>query len=117
MEAARTSETSAYPNDATLCCTSEGCRLHTRIRDSLKSHKAYHDSAFSCLSLILHKNGTERRGRMVNTFASYYDVPDSDLSLETGYPDRVFSWFSSVHLGQCCDSILKPDHDFLSNPL
>jgi hypothetical protein len=34
--------------------------------------------------------------RVVNTPASYLEVPGSNLGPETGYPDRAFSWFSSV---------------------
>jgi hypothetical protein len=35
------------------------------------------------------------------------EIPDSNLSLETGYPDYEFSLFSSVPLGKCWDSILN----------
>jgi hypothetical protein len=32
---------------------------------------------------------------------SIQEVPDSNLGLETKYPDRGFSWFSSVSPGKC----------------
>jgi hypothetical protein len=34
-------------------------------------------------------------------------IPGSKLDTETGYPDRCFSWFSSVASGNCWDSVLK----------
>jgi hypothetical protein len=36
---------------------------------------------------------TERRGRLVNTPASYSEVPGSNLGPETSYPDKVFVVF------------------------
>jgi hypothetical protein len=44
------------------------------------------------------------------------EVPGSNLGPETGYPDRGFSWFSSVNTCECWDSGLKLGHDrFLPN--
>jgi hypothetical protein len=46
------------------------------------------------------------------------DVPCSNLSPGIGYPGGGFSWFSSVHPGECRDSTLKLGHDlFLPNSL
>jgi hypothetical protein len=43
------------------------------------------DHSFGCnLCFMLH---TERRGCVVNTTVSYYEVPDSNLGPETGYPE------------------------------
>jgi hypothetical protein len=39
------------------------------------------------------------------------EVPGSDLSPETGYPDWDFSWFSAVPPGKCRDSTFKLGHD------
>jgi hypothetical protein len=38
MEAVRTSETSVYFNETTQHCIPEGCHLHTRRGENLKSH-------------------------------------------------------------------------------
>jgi hypothetical protein len=46
------------------------------------------------------------------------EVPGSNLDPETGYPDWGFSWFSSVHAGECRGSTLKLGHDrFLPNSI
>jgi hypothetical protein len=46
-----------------------------------------------------------------------WEVPDSNLGQETGYPASCHSWFSSVLIGKFQDSTLKLCHDrFLSNP-
>jgi hypothetical protein len=41
-----------------------------------------------------------------NTPTHIREVPGSNLSPETGYPDRSFLWCSSVSLGKCRDSAL-----------
>jgi hypothetical protein len=40
IEAARTSETSVYFNETTLHYIPEGCNLHTRRHDKLKTHSS-----------------------------------------------------------------------------
>jgi hypothetical protein len=60
---------------------------------------------------------TERRGRVVNTPASYSGGSGFNLGLETGYHERGFSWFFSVPPGEYRNNILKLGHDsFLPNP-
>jgi hypothetical protein len=60
---------------------------------------------------------TESRGQMVNTPASFREVPGSDLGPKTDYRDWGFSCFSPVPLGECRGNILKLDNDrFLPNP-
>jgi hypothetical protein len=43
MEAVRTSETSVYFNETTRRFISEGCHLHIRRRENLKSHVTVYD--------------------------------------------------------------------------
>jgi hypothetical protein len=38
VQAVRTSETSVYFNERTQRCIPQGCHVHTRRRESLKSH-------------------------------------------------------------------------------
>jgi hypothetical protein len=41
----------------------------------------------------------------------FREVPGSNLSSETGYPDWGFSWFCSVPLSECRVSTLQLGHD------
>jgi hypothetical protein len=56
---------------------------------------------------------TTAHGRVVTLLLHIWKVPDSNLSLETSYPE--VSWFSLVPPGECQDNNLKLGH-FLLNP-
>jgi hypothetical protein len=59
----------------------------------------------------------EHRGRLVNAPAFIREVPGSNLSPDTGYPDLGFSWLFSVPPGKFWDITLKLGHDrFLPTP-
>jgi hypothetical protein len=47
MEAVRNSETSLHFNDTTRRSIPEGCHLHTRRRENLKSHDALSSSFYT----------------------------------------------------------------------
>jgi hypothetical protein len=55
---------------------------------------------------------TERRGREVNTPASYSEVPGSSLRPETGFPDQDFLWVSSVPPVKFRDIALNSGNDY-----
>jgi hypothetical protein len=63
------------------------------------------------------KCATKHRGRVVNTPASYSEVPGLNLCPSYQLSWLKFLWFSSIPPDECMDSTLKLGHDrFLPNP-
>jgi hypothetical protein len=53
------------------------------------------------------KEQTERRCQVINNPALYSGILASNFDPKTGYPDRDFSWYSSVPPGSCRDKTLN----------
>jgi hypothetical protein len=99
-----------------LLCWAQSTELVLISRQKRRSGQGIQND----LACLTSSSATERRGRVVNTDASYPVSGSSRVRFSdttNGYPDWGFSWFSSFRVGECRGSILKLGHDsFLSNP-
>jgi hypothetical protein len=111
------------PADVKRCRAVPIVTLHSKFSSStVVTYDDFSTAVCVCVCVFIyihaHSIDTERRGRVIPLLLlCIREVPGSNLGPEAGYPECVFSWFSSVPPGECWDSTLKLGHDrFLPSP-